>query len=45
MRGIEQENIEFKERYEQNEEETNQIRSDMQAIVSYKNELEVLIDE
>ena len=35
----------YHERYEQNEAETAQVKEDMQAILSYKNELEVLVEE
>lgn len=45
MRKIDEENQAYQERYEQNEEETAQIKQDMQQILSYKNDLELLIDE
>ena len=45
MRQMEEETEAYKERYIQNEEETAQVKQDMQQIISYKNELEVLIDE
>lgn len=45
MRGMEEEVSEYKQRYNQNEEEVEQIKGDMQKIMSYKNELEVLVDE
>jgi len=45
MHKMEQEHVIFKQRFEQNEEETQQMRSDMQSIIGYKNELELLIEE
>ena len=45
MRQMEEETEAYKERHIQNEEETAQVKQDMQQIISYKNELEVLIDE
>ena len=45
MRDIDQENQHYKERYDQNEEEMLQMKQDMQSIIGYKNELEVLIDD
>lgn len=45
MRKMEGEIEAYHERYEQNEAETAQVKEDMQSILSYKNELEVLVEE
>lgn len=35
----------YQERYNQNEEESAQIKQDMQQVLSYKNDLEILVEE
>jgi len=45
MRKMEGEIEAYQERYEQNEAETAQVKEDMQSILSYKNELEILVEE
>lgn len=45
MRKMEEETQAYQERYNQNEEEVQQIKEDMQVMVNYKNDLELLIDE
>ena len=45
MRKLEDEKVSYEERYNANEAEMAQMRDDMQTLVSYKNDLEVLVDE
>ena len=45
MRKIEEEMQAYEDRYNQNEQEMEQMKQDMQAIVSYKNELEEIVDQ
>lgn len=45
MRKMEEDVSAYEERYTQNEEEAAQIKADMQQMLGYKNELELLIDE
>ena len=45
MRKMEGEVEAYHERYEQNEADTAQVKEDMQSILSYKNELEILVEE
>lgn len=45
MRKLEDEKITYEERYNANESECLQMKDDMQTLVNYKNDLEVLIDE
>ena len=42
---MDEEVAEYQERYSQNEEETTQIKQDMQQVLSYKNDLEILVEE
>ena len=42
---MEEENLAYEERFTQNEEEIRQIKEDMQQVLSYKNDLELLIEE
>ena len=45
MRKMEEEMQAYEDRYNQNEQEMEQMKQDMQAIVSYKNELEEIVDQ
>ena len=45
MRKLEEEKVIYEERYKENEADMNQMKEDMQTLVNYKNDLEVLIDE
>ena len=45
MRKMEEDCKTYDDRYNQNEEETAQIKQDMQQLLGYKNELEILIEE
>lgn len=45
MHKMDEEVSAYQERYNQNEEETSQIKQDMQQVLSYKNDLEILVEE
>ena len=42
---MEEETQAYQERYNQNEQEMNTMKDDMQVLVNYKNDLELLVDE
>ena len=45
MRKMEDEMRAYEERFAQSEEEVDQMKQDMQLVVSYKNELEEIVDQ
>ena len=45
MRKMEEDMIYYKDRYTQNEEEMNQIKVDMQQVLQYKTDLEIMVEE
>jgi len=45
MRKMEEDMQGYEERYGQNEEEVTTMKQDMQSLLGYKNELELLVEE
>lgn len=45
MRQMEEETAAYQDRYNQNEEEITGIKDEMQVVLNYKNDLELLINE
>ena len=45
MRQMEEETNAYQDRYNQNEEEFSNIKEEMQVVLNYKNDLELLINE